>query len=64
MPTNCKVKMAKEAPKGYYKVREERKGYLYVDINDMTVKILNPFDEVPTYVKISKSKSGQYIIKK
>lgn len=58
MPENCKVKVNQEIPKGYYRVREERKGYLYVDIQGQTYKIENPFDEVPQYVKAIKTKSG------
>lgn len=58
MPTNCGVKARAEAPKGYYRVREERKGYLYVDIDNQTYKIKNPFDDIPRYVKAFKTKDG------
>lgn len=64
MPTNCKVKENFEIPKGYYKVRMERKGYLYIDIDNQTFKILNPFDEVPLYVKATKLKNGNWRLKK
>lgn len=58
MPVNCKVKLNAEIPQGYYRVREERKGYLYVDIGEFTQKIANPFDDVPLYVKAIKTKTG------
>lgn len=58
MPAKCNVALIAEIPQGYYRVREERKGYLYVDIGDCTYKIANPFDEVPLYVKATKTKTG------
>lgn len=64
MPKNCKIKLQQETPKGYYRVRQERKGYLYVEVGDITIKALNPFDYVPTFVKVTKLKNGEYRIKK
>lgn len=64
MPSNCKIKLNIEVPKGYYRVREERKGYLYVDIDNQSIKIKNPFIDIPLYVKVSKTKNGEYRIKK
>lgn len=64
MPKLCKVQEKLEIPKGYYKVRMERKGYLYIDIDDQTYKILNPFDDVPLYVKVTRLKNGQFKLKK
>lgn len=63
MPQDCKVKKQIEVPEGCYYVRDARKGYLYVDIDNQTYKLLNPFDFVPTYVKISKTKNGYKIRK-
>lgn len=65
MPINCKIKRFSqtEAPEGFYCVREERKGYLYVDIGDTTYKLKNPFDYIPAYVKITKTKNGYKIRK-
>lgn len=63
MPTNCKTKTNTVRHKGKYRVRECRKGYLYVDIDDRTYKILNPFDFVPDYVDVQK-RGGEYQIKK
>lgn len=60
----CKVKYNADIPKGYYRVRMERKGYLYVDINNITHKILNPFEDVPLYVKATKLKNGKWRLKK
>lgn len=48
---------------GYYMVEFERKGYLYVTVNGQTLKILNPFDYIPKYVKVYQSK-GIWKIKK
>lgn len=64
MPENCKVKENISIPKGCYKVRMERKGYLYVDIKGQTYKILNPFSDVPLYVKATKLKNGGWRLKK
>lgn len=64
MSKSCKVKESAEAPKGYYKVRMARKGYLYVDMKNITRKILNPFDFVPLYVKVYKDKNGEWKIGK
>lgn len=58
MPEDCNVKVSFEIPTGYSRVREERKGYLYVDIDSSTHKIKNPFDDVPMYVKVTKTKNG------
>ena len=60
MPADCKVKQKAETPKGYCRVRDERKGWLYIDYNDITVKVKNPFDHVPLYVRIKVLKSGEY----
>ena len=64
MPENCKIKEKLQIPKGYSKVRFERKGYLYVDVNDQTIQIKNPFDDIPLYVKVTKSKDGNWRIRK
>ena len=65
MPTNCKVKENNIVRhKGKYQVRNHRHNYLYVDIDNCTYKILNPFDFVPDYVDVTKTKNGEYKIKK
>ena len=58
MPSECKIKQQAEIPKGYYRVRDVRKGYLYIDVDDETIKVKNPFDSVPLYVKVSRTKTG------
>lgn len=63
MPENCPVKKRASCPPGYYPVRQERKGYLYVDIDDVTHKIKNPFDIVPEYVQARKYKNGTIKLK-
>lgn len=60
MPTECKIKQKIEAPKGYYKVRQERKGFLYIDYKEYTIKVKNPFDHIPPYVKVRQTKEGEY----
>jgi hypothetical protein len=41
----------------------ERKGYLYIIVDGVTLKLKNPFDIIPDYVKLYKSK-GEWKIKK
>lgn len=60
MPTDCKVKQNLPIPNGYYKVRQVRKDYLYIDYKDITIKVKNPFDYIPLYVKVRKNKDGEY----
>lgn len=52
MPLFCKVKQRAEIPEGYYKVIQSRKNFLYVDFNGRCIKALNPFEDIPLYVKI------------
>lgn len=61
---SCKVKLNAEVPKGYYKVCFERKGNLYISINNQIQVIPNPFDEVPLYVKAYRLKNGQWKLRK
>lgn len=63
MPKDCRVAQKHDLPKGCYVVREERKGFLFVDLGGTTIKLPNPFDYTPEYVKLSKTKNG-YKIKK
>lgn len=63
MPKQCKVQDSIELPRGWSKVRMQRKGYLYIDIKGQTIKIQNPFDYIPIMVKISKLKNGEWKIK-
>lgn len=58
MPEKCKVAEMKEVPKGYYKVLFEKHGKLYIAVENRTEVINNPFDSVPLYVKIYKTKTG------
>ena len=64
MPTKCKVKQNMEIPQGYNKVLFERRGYLYVDLGKEVKKILNPFNDIPSYVKVKKNKKGIYKLSK
>nr|DAG40289.1 MAG TPA: hypothetical protein [Caudoviricetes sp.] len=63
MPSDCKIKRNVKIPSGYYKVRQERKGYLYIDYDDVTIKVRNPFNYIPVYVKVKKTKDGKYNLK-
>ena len=63
MEKYCKYLQNKDVPHGYYAVEFERKGFLYVLINNETIKIKNPFNLIPDYVKVYKSK-GEWKIKK
>lgn len=49
---NCKVKDLKDIPKGSNRVLFERKGYLYVEYKDTTIKVKNTFKSVPDYVYV------------
>lgn len=63
MPKYCKISADAQVPNGYNKVVFERKGYLYVKVDDQTIKMLNPFDYIPDCVKLYKSK-GELKIRK
>lgn len=53
MPKICKVMERYEAPKGAYKVAYEKRGALYVEVNDTIVIVDNPYDYTPSYVKMN-----------
>lgn len=59
----CKYMSQVEIPEGYKKVEHERHGYLYVNMGDEVIKILNPFKDIPQFVKVFKTKTG-YKVKK
>lgn len=63
-PKKCKVAEVAELPKGYYEVAFERKGYLYVRVENQTVKVLNVYDSVPLMVKMYKTKNGEWKLRK
>lgn len=63
-PTSCKVVEKVERPKGYYKVCFEKKGKLYINVDNYIRIIPNPFSEVPKYVKVYKQKNGEWKIRK
>lgn len=63
MPKKCKVAEKAEIPKGYCRVCFSRKGYLYVDIGNNNYMIKNPFDYVPKFVRVYKTKQGEFKIK-
>lgn len=66
MPKRCKVIMNKKKniPEGYNAIEFVRGNYLYVKIDDYSVvKIKNPYDYTPDYVKVKKYKGEWKIIK-
>lgn len=63
MPKHCNVRLSQEAPKGFLPVVNHYKGDLYVSINNATIKIHNPYNDIPLFVKLSKTKNGDYKIK-
>lgn len=64
MPKECPVEARYQAPKGYNRVIQERNGYLYIAVDDKTIRLQNPFDNVPLYVKVYKQKNGQWKLRK
>ena len=64
MPKQCKVALNQKVPKGYHKVAFERKGKLYIEVDNILVVLPNPFDNIPRYVKLYKNKSGEWHIRK
>ena len=69
-PKDCKIKIDAENKKnkgrGYYKVIKERKGKLYINIDNEVCILDNPYknEECPEFVRVSKNKLGEYYIKK
>ena len=64
MPSNCKVKQNFEVPNGYYKVCFEKKGNLYVEVDGYIRIVANPYDTTPQYVKVYKTKAGEWKVRK
>lgn len=63
-PKECKITEKAELPKGYYRVAFEKRGFLYVRIENGLIKIKNPYDEIPIMVKAYKTKNGEWKIRK
>lgn len=64
--TYCKIlknATVKEKPDGYYDVKFERHGYLYVDFNGEVIKVENIFNDIPKFVKIKKTKTSYKVMK-
>ena len=61
MPDVCKVKEAYEAPKGFYKVSYGKRNNLYVIKDNIIIIVDNPYDYIPTYVKME-MKNGSWKI--
>lgn len=59
----CKYMSQIKVPDGYKLVEHERRGYLYINMGNEVIKVLNPFEDIPQFVKVTKTKSG-YKLKK
>ena len=59
----CKIrKESVVVPDGKNKVRFEKNGKLFVELEDSVITVDNPFDEVPQFVEIV-AKNNEYYIK-
>ena len=52
-----------KVPDGYNKVEFERHGFLYIKFDGSTIKIKNPFDDIPKFVKVKKTKTSYKLSK-
>ena len=61
----CKFLKQEEekVPDGYYKVEFERHGFLYINFDHSTIKIKNPFEDIPKFVKVKKTKTSYKVSK-
>ena len=59
----CKYMNEVEIPEGYNKVEYERHGYSYVEMGNEVITIRDLFEDIPQFVKVSKTKNG-YKVKK
>lgn len=62
-PNVCKVETQSNVPQGYCRVIQIRHGMLYVDVGGQCVRISNPFQDTPEYVKVSKS-NGEWTVER
>lgn len=63
-PKTCRLSEDAKIPNGFSKVVYERRGYLYIRTKNEMIKILNPYDYIPEYVKIYKSENDEWKIEK
>lgn len=60
----CKLRATYEKRlKGSYEVCFERHGNLYIKVGDYVEIVKNPYDYVPAFVKMTKTKNGKWQIK-
>lgn len=59
----CKFLKEEPVPNGYYKVEFERHGFLYIKYDGQIIKIENPFDNVPQFVKVKRTKTSYKLTK-
>lgn len=63
-PAICKVEKQKECPIGYNRVIQIRHGLLYIEVDGKCIKIQNPFEYEPKYVKLVKTKDGDWTVER
>lgn len=60
----CRLKSEYTVPEKASRVRFEKKGELYIEVeNNMVITLKNPFDFVPKYITLYKTKNGYGINK-
>ena len=59
---DCNLKNEKVLENGEYKVRFEKKGFLYVEINDSVKMFKNIFNDIPVSVKLVFVDGEYYIL--
>ena len=52
-----------KVPSGYCKIEFERHGFLYIKFNDQVIKVKNPFEDIPKFVKVKKTKTSYKLVK-
>lgn len=59
----CKLLKDEPVPDGYYKVEFERHGFLYILFEEDVIKVKNPFNDIPKFVKVKKTKTSYKLTK-
>lgn len=63
-PEVCKIVEQENIKKGFYKVCFEKRGNLYVEVDGYIRIVANPYDTTPQYVKVYKTKTGEWKVRK
>lgn len=54
----CKYRKSEPTPDGYYKVEFEKRGFLYINFQNEVIKVPNPFNDIPKFVKVKQLKNS------